>query len=389
MRPALALALLTALPLAITSLTPAHAQTRVLSGESLSISNGDAPLRVIIDTTLAGQVRVDMSSGLSCLAASGGATISITTQGCDSDAGQVTVFVPPSMPVALASTGSGKVVMDSTTAPVSVHQGSDATIILGDVGKLAVEGAGSGELKVDHVRGAAALAVGGDGAVRIADVTGPLALNITGSGAAVIGHISADQANVTVAASGDALIGNGRIGDLQVQSFASGDMAVSADVTDATITATGSGDVRVAHVSGKLVRNVTGTGEVKIGGNEVANAVIGAAAGIAGSLPSDHKTVVIGVHADGHSGPSWSLILLGVCGFVIYRTMKRNNAWPPRLNQWRPRAASAPAVPDNAVVRNIAESFGRLEERMMRLESFVTTREFDLHRQFRDLDRKA
>lgn len=118
---------------------------------------------------------------------------------------------------------------------------------------------GSGDLIAEHIQGALGLQLGSADA-RANDV-GSVALNGTGSGDVhvdgVLGDVRADHSG-----SGDLEFSNVR-GSVRVGSTGSGDVTLSDIGRDAEVGSTGSGDVTANGVGGNFTVRSTGSGDVR------------------------------------------------------------------------------------------------------------------------------
>ena len=68
--------------------------------------------------------------------------------------------------------------------------------------------------------------------------------------------------------------------------------------------------------------------------------------------------------------------------FICWRIVRRAGGLSGLRRQWRGGGAATPSHP---AVLALGETMTRLEQRLGRLESYVTTREFDLTRKFREM----
>lgn len=374
----------------------ARAESRLAQGHELVLTTtGEMAVSVAIDPNLHGQVRAELGGDAACLSVTSGDRASIGTAGCPDDAGPLTIFVPANTPVVLTASGAGQVKLGDTAAPLTVTTNGTGRLSVGRVSDLMLSQSGDGDVHIDRVTGPATVEIAGDGTVRMESVEANLTGQIVGSGGLIVGHIAAPRADITMSGSGGALIGDGAIGKLAARSTGSGDMAVTATVTDAVLSATGGGDMRLSRVTGTLVKQASDGSTIEIGGSAIADAAIGVAADAVSRANAMTNHVGNEQH---HSNPGFHIFILAVFGYLVYRTMKRYNRWPPRLADFpqpsflRRQGKSGPQaayVARDPGLRALNETLGRVELRLGRMESFVTTREFDLHRQFRDLDSRS
>jgi hypothetical protein len=130
-------------------------------------------------------------------------------------------------------------------------------------GAAEISVAGSGDVMVGSVR-QAELNVAGSGDLRLGPVGGSLEANIAGSGdirvASVGGSVEAN-----IAGSGDVVIESGRTGPVSASIAGSGDVRVAGAAASVNASIVGSGDVRVQQVSGSVRRSIMGSGDVIVG----------------------------------------------------------------------------------------------------------------------------
>jgi len=402
MSPLLAHGLRAALILTAMSVLPqqtAFAHSETIGGHDLILTASTSKtVNVTVDSGLNNQIRVerddDDSSCPAAIAVGGHVTVSDT--GCD-DSTPLRIFVPPHSPVILSHSGDSRITIGDIGASLTIDASGDGSVRAGSVTDLVVSGNGDGDIQVENVIGTATLDLKGDGSARLASVNGKLIIKSSGDGGALIGHISSPDVEITLQGSGDAMIGHGAIEHLIGQIDGSGDLIVSATVKDAVIQNNASGDARLSQVTGQLTKSTNGSGEVHVGGSGVESAIETAATGFAAAVASESDGHNVRIHVNhghdssdhdsdssSHGGSFFTLLFLGGVGYFIYRTLKRNNNWPPRLAGWK-RGPQPVLPPNDPGVRSLVEVLSRVESRLVRLENFVTTREFDLHRQFRDL----
>jgi hypothetical protein len=141
-------------------------------------------------------------------------------------------------------------------------------------------------------------------------------------------------------------------------------------VHNANVSAYGGGDVKLGVVTGTMHRSSGDGSDVIVGGPAVVDTVIGKVAHAIGT-GNDHVVV--------HSGPGaghvLTILAVGVMAFIVWR-MKRRGAF---------RAAPPPPSVVHPGVIAVTETLRRVEERLGRVEGYVTSREFDLQQKFRKL----
>jgi hypothetical protein len=129
--------------------------------------------------------------------------------------------------------------------------------------RLRLNQAGSGDSRVGSA-GEATLRVAGSGDVRVQEVRGPLHVDVAGSGD--VWAASVDGAlDVKIAGSGDVTVAGGRAGAMTVTVAGSGGVDFGGVAASLKARIAGSGDVRAREVTGEVSKAVVGSGEVKVG----------------------------------------------------------------------------------------------------------------------------
>jgi hypothetical protein len=348
----------------------ARADTREYAGETLVFSDTMAASTVIsTDPTLSGHVRVSMDGNLSCLTVTDAAAVVISTSGCSEDAGTLRIDVPPDMPATITGNGEGNIHIGDTQAPLILSMNGSGDVKAGRVGRLVLSVHGSSNVTFGAVQGEATLDMSGDGDVRLASVAGALLLKHHGDGDLAVGHIEAPAVDIESTGSGNELIGAGHVGTLVVHIQGDGDFALAAPVHDAEISAYGGGDVKLGVVTGTLHKSSGDDSDIIIGGPAMVNTLI---AKVAQKIGDDHE-----LHASAGHGFTHVLMFIAVCvmAFIIWRIVRRGGG----------RAAPPPAGMPHPGVTAVTETLKRVEDRLGRVEGYVTSREFDLQQKFKKL----
>jgi len=370
---ALSLALLLA---AFAGAGAARAETRTLEGETLVLTD-TLPNSTIISTdpSLSGHVRVSMDGDLHCLSLTGGATAVVATSGCSDESGTLRIDVPSSMPLTLSMNGDGGLRLGATDAPVILTTTGDGDVAAGRVGRLVLSVHGSSNVTFGAVRGGASLDMTGSGDVRLASLDGGLVLKHEGSGDLAIGHIESASVDLESTGSGDMLFGAGEIASLVAHLQGHGDLAVAARVHDGDVRAYGGGDVKLGQITGTLNRASGDGSDIIVGGPAVVDTIIGQVAKAVGEHRDGTNVVV---HSTG-GGHFLALILVGIMAYIGWRMIKRRGGVSTL------RRAPPSAAPSNPGVVAVCDTMARLEERLGRVEQYVTSREFELQQKFRKL----
>jgi hypothetical protein len=378
-----------ALALAAAAATPAWADTRTIDGSQLVATfNLDSDATIEPDGKLHGQIRLS-ADDLSCVQTTDGGTVTVTTSGCGDSLGHLRIEVPYTSAVTLVQNGDGAVHVGGTTGRLVATVGGSGDLTVGRVGALVLNVTGSGDTTVDAASGTVALNSDASGSIRIRELDGTLQTHLNGSGDLVIGTIHAGAADITIDSSGDAVIGKGTIADLHARLSGSGDLVVAATAVNADLEASGGGDIKIAHVTGNERKSASGSSSISVLNSDLAQLGIGKLAQVvADSDDSDGTTVHMGRSHDDGGGFVHFLagIAVLVILFVIWRTVQRNGGVAQLQNRFR--GPGQPAQPTHPGVIAVRDTIGRLEQRLARVEGYVTTREFDLQRKFRELDAK-
>jgi hypothetical protein len=147
--------------------------------------------------------------------------------------------------VDLSSAGCGDWTVANVKGLLRINDAGSGDVRAGSAGELQVRVAGSGDMFVKEVAGAANVDIAGSGDVSAVSISGPLHAAIAGSGDVKIGSGHATELTARIAGSGDVRFGG------------------VADSVSAVIA--GSGDVLVGQVSGPIHKTVFGSGEVRVG----------------------------------------------------------------------------------------------------------------------------
>jgi hypothetical protein len=247
---------------------------------------------------------------------------------------------------------------------------------------------------IDTVRSAAVISSDSSGTVRLRHVEAPLRSQQNGSGDLVVGTIDSPAVELSMNSSGDAVLGKGTIGNLNARVFGSGDLVVAATAGNADLQASGGGDIKVGHVTGMLHKSAHGGSSIIVTDSDLASYGLGKMAQSAADDGDDITTssgTHIHIHRSSSSGNGFHHFLAGIALlvilFAIWRTVQRGGGLGGLQNRFR--GNSPPPAPSHPGVIAVRDTISRLEGRLARVEGYVTTREFDLQRKFRELDTKS
>jgi uncharacterized protein YaiE (UPF0345 family) len=159
--------------------------------------------------------------------------------------GAVFGAVGKSASLGLSNAGCGDWTIANVDRLLKLNQAGSGDSQVGSAGEARLRVAGSGDIRMQAVRGALHIDVAGSGDVWAASVNGPLDVKIAGSGDVTVADGRAPAMTVSVAGSGGVDFG-GVAGSLKAR-------------------IAGSGDVRAKAVTGEVSKAVVGSGEVKVG----------------------------------------------------------------------------------------------------------------------------
>jgi hypothetical protein len=361
---------------------PAHADTQTITAHSLVLSDSlQEDTSIQPDVTLNGAVRVTMEDGLDCLTMVHGDTLVIETARCGSDSA-LRIEVPPGFPITLKASAGGDIKIGNIGGPLNLSVSGSGDINTGHTGLLTISSGGSSDISVGAVDGPAVLTLSGSGDVRMKSVNGPLIIKKSGSSDVAVGSVESPAVEVQNSGSGDVLLGGGTIGSLKVDINGSGDFATAATSRDAELNAHGGGDMRVGPVTGHIIRNSGGGSEIHIGTSALVGSVITDVAKAIGDDDS-HRRIITFDGGNSMAEHVATLIVAGFLIYLIYRIIRRNS----RTRTTARQAAASQSPPTHPGVIAVCETLARVEQRLGRVEAYVTSREFDLQQKFREMGR--
>jgi len=359
----------------------AEADSRLLPGHALVLSDTLESVVLTTDAGLTGNVRIENDGDLSCLSVVSGGAVVVGTSGCSDSDGPLRIAVPPDMPVTLNASGDGTVHLGDLQGPVVATITGTVDIRGGRVGNLVLNQRSGGDVVLGDVASSAMLTITGSGDVKLRSLHGSLNVRQHGSGDLAIGRIDADSADLQGTGSGDMLLGAGSITYLRAQFAGAGDLAIAATVRDGDVAAAGGSDIKLGTVTGHLNRSASGGSDIIVGGASVLDAVVGKLARVVADSSGSGSTVV-----SHHGGIAFHHVLtalfVSVVLYIVWRMVQRAGG-PGQVR--RRMGAAQPEAPTHPGVMALGEMMTRLEQRLGMVEGYVTTREFDLNRKFREL----
>jgi hypothetical protein len=386
---------LAALTAALLTAGAARADSLTLHGDRLTFTSATADdATIATDSSLTNSVRVNAEDP-SCLTTREGAEITVDSSACGENLGHVTIDVPQGFRLTVNIQNSGNVSIGNTGGDLSANVSSNGDLHAGRVGSLFLVVTGSGDASVQSVNGAANLTSAGNGDIKIPELNGLLHSRQSGSGDLAIGQIVAPAVDISQNGGGDAVIGKGSIDALRAQLSGSGDLAVAATVVTADLNASGGGDIHIAKVTGLVSRHASDGSSISTSGYSFTGPLIGKLAQVATvdgqdgtTINVDDGTGTVTIHKGHHSGGSGfthflagALVLFLI--FVVWRAVQRRGGMATVSSQIRGRTGGTATHPGVIAVR---DKLAELEAKLARVETYVTNREFDLHRKFRELD---
>ena len=364
--------------------TAAHADTDSVSGHRLVLTTtGSTDVSIQPDRTLNGSVHLS-GENLDCLQNQSVADIAqINTAGCGGNLGHLDIAVPPAFDLIITINGSGDVTVGDVSGVLAATLNSDGNITAERADALTLTVHGSGDASVKQVHGAANIEIAGSGGVTIANAAALIHAKLYGSGDLGVGEIAAPAADVEIGGSGDITLGGGNIGALKAQVSGGGDLSVAARIGTADLHATGGSDISLNGPVSAIKRDATGGSSITVGGKSTGSSRHSSGMNSRDNDDGDNDTdTTVNIHGSHHI---FSGILVLVLLFFAWRTVQRNGGWAAL----RARTASPTnAPPSHPGVLAIRDALGRVEAKLARVENYVTSREFELHRKFRELDRK-
>jgi hypothetical protein len=355
----------------------AFAETRSVAGANLVLTLMQPDDTVITSGAHSdGQVRFSMDGDTSCLSiTSAGDEVVASNAGCSGSSGRLTIDVPRGMKLTISSEGSGDIrFADDIYGPLNMTLNGSGDVVGRKVmGPVVLTDQGHNDVSLGDVAGEVVLQMSGSGDVRLSGIAGALTLKHEGAGDLAVGHIEADRVSIDSTGSGDMLFGRGSIRLLIAHLQGNGDLGVAAEVQNGDVRAYGGGDVKLGHVTGTLTKSNGDGSDIYVGGPAIIDTIVGQ---IAKETADASK---IEVHT-GHGGGVHFLMLvvLAIAAFILWRILRRPGGFSGSRR-------AEPAAPTNPGVLAVCEKMSRLEQRLGRVESYVTSREFDLQQKFRNL----
>jgi hypothetical protein len=239
--------------------------------------------------TLSGKVEVtataERQAEIDQLDIAGGATASIGVRGRDCNGAgwrlsfglfrsgiengptlMIAVKVPAGMAIDIKETRSTDYQVGAVGGTLRLDLSGSGDVSAEEAKDLVAKLSGSGDARLERVQGSLEARLSGSGNLSVgrADVS-DAALTLSGSGNASVEEGDFSQVAARLSGSGDLSLGDGKIGTLTLVSSGSADAGIDARVTDADLSVTGSSDVRIREVTGRIKQSRHGSGSIEIG----------------------------------------------------------------------------------------------------------------------------
>ena len=146
----------------------------------------------------------------------------------------------------LSNAGCGDWTVANVKGRLEINDAGSGDIKAGAAGELTAHVAGSGDISMRQIEGAASIDVAGSGDVTAASLSGPFRSNVMGSGDIRVDGGHASEMVVRIAGSGDVRFG-GVADNLNAQVAGSGDIDVAKVTGSIHKVSFGSGDINVGH----------------------------------------------------------------------------------------------------------------------------------------------
>jgi hypothetical protein len=145
----------------------------------------------------------------------------------------------------LANSGCGDWKVADQNGPLRLGLSGSGDVHAGTVAAADVHISGSSDVDMRAARGGLTAAVSGSGDVKVGTVNGLLRVRVGGSG--------------------DVIVHNGAVTDMDVSVAGSGDVKFGGVAGSLEANVAGSGDVSAARVTGAVAKHVAGSGDVSVG----------------------------------------------------------------------------------------------------------------------------
>lgn len=163
--------------------------------------------------------------------------------------------------LSLSSAACGLWTLDQVQGLLDLDLSGSSDVRGAGSGPLRVRSAGSSDVVVGPVQGAADLSLSGSGGVRTGPVAGGLHADTAASGDVVVSRVQG-PIQTSILGSGEVEVRGGNAPGAVVNVVGSGDFKFGGVAGNLAASVSGSGDVHVAHVTGRVSKSVSGSGEI-------------------------------------------------------------------------------------------------------------------------------
>ena len=147
---------------------------------------------------------------------------------------------------------------------VAVGDGGGADYEIGGVdGPLSLSLSGAATAHVDAASSLSA-ALSGANKIAVGRASGPVRLDLSGADTVDMGALQADRLQIEASGHGVVDIKSGEIGSLLVDETGASVVTIGATVSNASVSASGAGTVRIARVTGPFNKDVEGAARVSV-----------------------------------------------------------------------------------------------------------------------------
>jgi len=154
--------------------------------------------------------------------------------------------------------------LSATASEIALTGSGNVKVDEGNAGQVLASLRGSGDMVLPTV-GALQVSISGSGNSETDKVTGPVEAKLSGSGDLSVHSLTSEKVALQSSGSAGVKLAAGTIGNLTMESTGHSDIDVGATVGDATVSVRGSGDIRLAKVTGKLMQDRGGSAHVTVG----------------------------------------------------------------------------------------------------------------------------
>ena len=180
-----------------------------------------------------------------------------------STSGLGTGHIARSDSLTFSNAGSSDWTIDPVTDKVKASIAGSGDLHLATAGQVELSAAASGDITVGDIQSLKS-SQSASGDLTVGRVFGPAEISIAGSGDTRLKSVKGDV-EIAIAGTGDVRIADGTAPRFEVSIAGSGDVRFEGTAGDVDISIAGSGDVTIKAATGKVSKNVIGSGDVRVG----------------------------------------------------------------------------------------------------------------------------